>query len=617
MMKDMRFGSLLLPRVAIGARKFYCILKLDINSIPRKSVRNLYLRFKVFNTFQRVKSRIVSIFLSILFGLSAGIIFLGGFSNLNPNNVDWISSDNRTAYLAQVAFINDDWRIPIGSNPNYGMDLATTLTNTGPAPLLAILQKLFELDAQKQYFGLWILLNFILQALVANAIAKSLRFSRLGNSLLVVSSLTPFFLFRAEIHYWLISHFLLLMSINYAIRKISEVNFAICGRMTFLCLLSYLINPYICAMVIIVNVFLGAVTYFEEKNAKGALKQLFVPALATLLAYFLCDGINRNIPASESLRLILGGAYGQFNFNLISFFNPRTGLMDKSLPRDSDSNMITDWSVIDVNLGTTTGSYEGYLYLGAGVLFSLFIAVLCTFKNRSKAIEAIKEIPWFKTLILILGTITLFAISHRVTIGSWEFYLVPKKIDYYLSWGLSLFRSSGRFMWVIGYLTIIFAIGVIDRYGRKKTPLLLLAIVFQLIDVGTPMYEKFTMSQKFEHSKKSIFDFSELRGLGLQGNQIERILLYPSGNGTYGFERVALWAMELDIPSNAFESAKINHLRIIEQNRHLFETICRKEFKKGTVYLVPFSYLHEFNSCNLNSVRSLAADNFLVLRRIE
>jgi hypothetical protein len=139
-----------------------------------------------------------SLILLGLFNGAIGIIFLGGFESINPDNIEWIQEDNATAYVAQVVYVSDQWRMPIVSNPNYGAELVTTLTITGPTILLGVFQKLSRIDGHSQLFGLWILMNFVLQGLFAISIGNNLKISRSGKFMMVLASFTPFFLLRAE-----------------------------------------------------------------------------------------------------------------------------------------------------------------------------------------------------------------------------------------------------------------------------------------------------------------------------------------------------------------------------------------------------------------------------------
>jgi hypothetical protein len=58
------------------------------------------------------------------------------------------------------------WTFPIGLNPNFGLDISSSIIYSNSMPLLAMLFKPFSglLGEPFQFLGLWILLCFILQA---------------------------------------------------------------------------------------------------------------------------------------------------------------------------------------------------------------------------------------------------------------------------------------------------------------------------------------------------------------------------------------------------------------------------------------------------------------------
>ena len=550
-----------------------------------------------------------SFILSGLFGGAIGIFFLGGFESINPDNIDWIHEDNATAYVAQVAYVSDQWRIPIASNPNYGSELATTLTNTGPAILLGVFQKVFRIDGHLQLFGFWILLNFILQGLFAISVANNLTLSRSGKLMMVLASFTPFFLFRAEIHFWLISHFVILWSINLSIHKIKDMNYRTLWRMSIICVISYLINPYLCLMTFIINIFISILIYLNERKLRRTILQNLVPLFLVSISYILFDGFNSKIPLTESLRLLLGGAYGQFSYNLISFLNPTSGFIDSNY---NDSNLVSDWSVTNLSFGNTKGSYEGYLYLGLGSLLLLLVVIMSSLKRRSD-IKRASQITWIRAAIFISIPISLFSITHRLSIGRFEYSIVGEGLDYLFSWGFSLFRSSGRFMWILGYVIIICSIYFVDKFIKSRILIFSLVIVLQVTDLGFPLFEKYQKSKKEHAIKTDVFDYSDFSDIELSKMGISKVLLYPAGNGTRGFERIALWAFDQSIVSNAFESAKINHLRISNLNRALYDEICSGNPKVNVAYVIPIEYLDNFKSCNIDLTQSEMILDFIVI----
>jgi hypothetical protein len=88
---------------------------------------------------------------------------MGGWSALNPRNFQWISGDNTSGYLAQLFYISDKWRFPLSANPNFGLELSTSLIYSGPPIPIALIQKLLRIDPSLQFIGIWLLIMVILQ----------------------------------------------------------------------------------------------------------------------------------------------------------------------------------------------------------------------------------------------------------------------------------------------------------------------------------------------------------------------------------------------------------------------------------------------------------------------
>ena len=153
------------------------------------------------------------------------IAFLG-LDNIFFNNVNWISSfgDMSNSYNAWTYYKNDIWRFPLGVNPNYGIEVGTSIVFTDSIPLLAIFFKTFKtlLGDEFQYFSFWIYLCFLFQLFIPFLIIKKITSK---NFFAIISSLvflvSPIFLHRLGLHLALGGHWLILLSfyINYCTEK--------------------------------------------------------------------------------------------------------------------------------------------------------------------------------------------------------------------------------------------------------------------------------------------------------------------------------------------------------------------------------------------------------------
>jgi hypothetical protein len=69
-----------------------------------------------------------------------------GLGPLDPQNLSWIFGrfDPPKDYLGWVFYRNTPWGFPIGSNPNYGIDIGSLIIYSDSAPLMAIFFKLLS-----------------------------------------------------------------------------------------------------------------------------------------------------------------------------------------------------------------------------------------------------------------------------------------------------------------------------------------------------------------------------------------------------------------------------------------------------------------------------------------
>lgn len=127
-------------------------------------------------------------------------------------------------------------------------------------------------------------------------------------------------------------------------------------------------------------------------------------------------------------------------------------------------------------IDATGGQYEGFNYLGLGLLLASIL--LLPF-----------EIDWLRRnlrahllLFIAFAALTAFALSDRVFAGHWLLYELP--MPPLLNPVLGTFRSSGRFFWLIGYAQVAM---VVVLASRRAQPVILLCLaglaILQLFDV--------------------------------------------------------------------------------------------------------------------------------------
>lgn len=127
--------------------------------------------------------------------------------------------------------------------------------------------------------------------------------------------------------------------------------------------------------------------------------------------------------------------------------------------------------------------FEGYQYLGLGVLLLILLATIVAL--REQAVERPDLRPWlrrFGPLTAAMLVLTCWAIGPNVYLGSLLVAKLPKPggaaIDL-----LAMFRSHGRFFWMVGYLLIALAVTAASRLPKCAAyAALIAALVVQTID---------------------------------------------------------------------------------------------------------------------------------------
>ena len=548
---------------------------------------------------KKIKLRIISIYLIVSCSVGSLITYLslGGVSRLNPRRYDWIFGDNTTAYIAQLFYLSDKWRFPLAANPNYGAENTSSLFYTGPSVPIAVLQKLLGINPKLQFFGIWILLIFCLQIFLALKIAKEFNATWAQSIPFSILTVTPFLLARLQQHFWLMAHFLILWAILIGIRYFKTKKLQTINTTALVCI-SYLINGYIFAMVLIIVTFIFLDSLLHNKKSRMYLiKHLITTALFGITTMVLFDGFKRQASAYESFKMNFPGPhYGGFPYNFVSAINPNVGLVPYSFTNNTYQTTL-NFSSTGISLGTTNGAYDGYLYLGLGIIFMLILVIVSTAKANLFANIFADRITT-KLLIVFLTGIFLFSITFNVGIGNIELKL---PFPYLGKWALSIFRASGRFMWIIAYLLIVILFiklqSILNR--RRFTIVVWLALILQCLDLSKPVYERYVAlrDEKIPVLQFSGKGYNEFKAIS-KGKI--KIISYPPGHGSPNWAKLNYWAWENSMRTNTLHTARINHDLLKRETAKTFVEICYGNGKNTNIYALSHENFIIFNSCDMN-----------------
>ena len=163
----------------------------------------------------------------------------------------------------------------------------------------------------------------------------------------------------------------------------------------------------------------------------------------------------------------LAGNYGAFAMPIDAPVNPGTPAYSRLLP----------------SVAQRAGrGFEGFQYLGAGLLLLLPIAALVAWK-RSPPDDQRASLRRLRWLIPALVALTLLAISNYPDIAGQTLPRLP--LPAFLIAALDLVRASGRLFWPVAYVLVLVAVLAAYRLPRAQADgLLALLLAIQIVDLS-------------------------------------------------------------------------------------------------------------------------------------
>lgn len=421
---------------------------------------------------------------SYLLIFSGSLLFfcIYGFRVLDFTYTDWLmcGGDLSQHYLGWKLFRTSEWQPMIGMMNSGGYPFSQSVIFTDSIPLFAILFKIFSafLPSSFQYFGLYGFLSFLLQGLIASFILK--RYLKRDLDLFLGSFLfflVPAFLRRIFWHTSLSSHWLILLALL-AFVWIDRTDFPLWKKNLYWSILGILcsfIHLYFLPMCGLIAAISCLKDFTRTRRFPASFSPLIFFCIFSFLSIWFLGGFS-----SEMYEGAPG--LGYYSFNLLGFLNPE------------------NWSsLLPALTYYADGQYEGFAYLGAGVIF-LGIASAClllyhTIKDKSlwSKKRILRPNILFACLLFLLSVI--MAASNEVSFGRFLLFQFPVP-EYIISiW--SFFRSSGRLIWPAIYLIMIFFLCITVRYTRRQTSAILLSfcLLLQLYDLHSILQEKYTEFQ--------------------------------------------------------------------------------------------------------------------------
>lgn len=405
-----------------------------------------------------VKVRIDFFSLQMLLPLLLGVVsflLVVGPNVLDPTNIAWLGQgDPPQHFLGWHFFRNSEWAIPLGLNPDFGIELSNAIVFSDSNPLLAFLFKPFSsiLPEVFQYFGWWLLACFVLQAWFSWKLLGLVSSNRvilvLGVGFFIFS---PPMIFRVPVHLSLSGHFLLLAALYLALKPKTDRRALLWAALLSV---SALVHAYLLVMV--------ALIWLANVMEKLVIeRRLVVVAVREVAGIILMLGVICWLAGYFSVgQGVVTGGYGYFRMNLLSILDAR------------------EWSFILKSISVAGANYEGFNFLGLGVIVLVVCAMPVLISGRVNAWPVVKRRV---VLLLVLLGLTLFALSNNVGVASYDFqYPLPE----FLLRAANIFRASGRMFWPVFYILIFVLLFVVIRgYDTRLATIILAgALVLQIVD---------------------------------------------------------------------------------------------------------------------------------------
>lgn len=492
--------------------------------------------------------------INIVAALLGGIAFvlIYGVKILNPLYTDWLltGGDPSQHYLGWEFFRRSDWYFPLGLTDQLAYPLKTSVIYTDSIPIFAVFFKLFRsiLPQQFQYFGIWGLLCFVLQGYYAAKILGERSSSKtviLAGSIFFIVS--PIMVFRMYYHTALAAHWLILLAIYFYFKHEKEYR----------------------------DIFKPVMQWGILGILIGSIHLYFVPMCgAILLGYILCSiwkerkirirffypGISFSVGLFLTVYLLGGfssGAdtgtnnLGLFSFNLNAFLNP----MSYSTLLKNTS--LWDWPFY------TQGQYEGFSYLGMGIILLCACGIVLMIKNICRRKKP--SVYQIMTVLMSVGLIVMAA-SPTITWNDKLLLQLPYSSTIYKYWGI--FGSCGRMAWPVVYFLMIFGITSIGnmKWKRKEISnvIIILACLVQVIDLSGQLYKRHE-----NYSKKVVYQ-SPLAGTVwddiISTGEYKHVVWVTHNVDHDDVIQVAVYAMKNDMTMGNFYFARgIDKRDIIEE----------------------------------------------------
>jgi len=241
-----------------------------------------------------------------------------------------------------------------------------------------------------------------------------------------------------------------------------------------------------------------------------------------------------------------GYGLGFYNANLLSLINPLA----------TPSSI---WSqVLPTFTNATDGQYEGFAYMGIGLLAISLVGIAALLVRPSR-VKILLSTRVAISLCITGVAAAILAAGFSWDIGTTHLFSIP--IPSFLTETLSIFRSSGRFMLLTSLLIALLGIIAAAKYLPRKLSIPLLIVAFLCTYVDS--YQQISVNRDQQDSTQNIpTDMARVRDY-LSANKISKVTFIQPEDSAYSWKMNILGATALaNIPVNDIFAARPNEAKL-------------------------------------------------------
>ncbi|KAA6232256.1 hypothetical protein FP507_03475 [Chlorobium phaeovibrioides] len=360
-------------------------------------------------------------------------------------------------------------------------------------------------------------------------------------------------IWRLNSHESLLGHFLIIAALYYSL------NTNLTKRKTIWSLLlvgSSLVHAYLLAMVALI--WLSDLVGLKIKHRltiRNAILELIVVFILVCIACWQAGYFTIG-------NSFASGGYGYFRMNMFSLIDP------------------SGWSYILSDLPESPGDYEGFNYLGLGMIVLSIFAVAIAVDGKVGVSKSIRKYP---ILLFVLAVLALFSVSCNIGIGMVDYKIhLPKVMIIFAN----IFRASGRMFWPVFYMLYFVVIFLVVRGHPKKTVmfLLVLALVIQISDTraGWKGIRDKYMSSPTSTIHNSLTD----PFWGLAASKYTKVRIIPPGNAVKLWLPVAAYAGTHGLATDATYLGRVSSSAVIDAQKKASEAITAGKYEHSSLYFL-------------------------------